>query len=77
MKYKTDQSGLTELFQDLKPVPYTAPPVYMLDEVLIGYDKLEQIRVIAAQNHPEETRKWLNKIFKFLFGVPYHTYSSS
>ena len=77
MNYQNDESGLAELFQDLKPVPDTAPPVYMLDEVLIGYDKLEQIGVIAAQHHPDKTKKWLNKIFKFLFGVPYHTYSSS
>ena len=44
---------LVELLGEAVYVPDTSPPVYMLDGVLIGYDKLEQMRVIATTSKRE------------------------
>ncbi len=47
MDYRNNEQGLMQLLQKLEYVQGTFPPVYMLDGVLIGYDKLERIRVIG------------------------------
>lgn len=49
MKLQGKEGELLKLVEQAEPVPGTFPPVYMLDGVLIGYDKLEQVRVIAQE----------------------------
>ncbi len=47
MDYRNNEQGLVQLLQKLEYVQGTFPPVYMLGGVLIGYDKLEQIKVLG------------------------------
>lgn len=70
MKYQDDEQGLAQLFQDVEYIEGTFPPVYLVDDVLIGYDKLEQIKVIAAKNQTapgdqyrkNALRRWLTQL---------------
>lgn len=48
----TDRQIL-KLLERATPVPGTSPPVYMVDGILIGYDKLKQIKIIAAEHQLE------------------------
>jgi hypothetical protein len=71
MSYQDNELGLVQMFQELHPVPGTFPPVYMLDDVLIGYDKLEQLRIIAAsvmaKSEPVRTRgDWIRFLKKWV-----------
>lgn len=50
MTYQNNEEGLVQLLQEVEYVPGTFPPVYRLGGVLIGYDKLEKLRVLAAAN---------------------------
>jgi hypothetical protein len=49
---ETDRQIL-QLLEGAMPVPGTSPPVYMVDGVLIGYDKLKQIKIIATEHELE------------------------
>jgi hypothetical protein len=62
MDYKTNELGLTELFQRLEVVPNTLPPVYMLDDILIGYDRAEKIRVIAGSKRKVVRHSWFHAL---------------
>ena len=66
MKYEDDQIGLRQLFQDLEPVPDTFPPVYFLDDVLIGYGKDGRVTVIAAQKEAGNPTGWRTRLFTTL-----------
>ncbi len=48
MNDRENKRELMELLDKAVYVPDTSPPVYMLDGVLIGYDKLERMKIIAA-----------------------------
>jgi hypothetical protein len=68
-RYEDDELGLVQLLQELEPIRGTFPPVYMLGEVLIGYDKLEQLTILAARhNEPtsSEERTWLELVKAWL-----------
>ncbi|MCB0163156.1 MAG: hypothetical protein KDI79_02945 [Anaerolineae bacterium] len=52
MNYKDNELGLTELLQGLELIPQTSPPVYILNNILIGYDKSERIKIIAGRRQP-------------------------
>jgi len=67
MSYQDDELGLVQLFRELEPVQGTFPPVYMLGDVLIGYNKLEQLTVLASRHEAEDQvgKHWL-KLVKYL-----------
>lgn len=46
--YEENERALRELFQEVKSVPGTFPPVYTCGDVIIGYDREGQIRVMAS-----------------------------
>ncbi len=48
MNDRENKRELVELLEKAVYVPDTSPPVYMLDGVLIGYDKLERMQIIAT-----------------------------
>lgn len=52
MNYKDNELGLTQLLQGLEIVPQTSPPVYILNNIIIGYDRSERIKIIAGQCQP-------------------------
>ncbi len=64
MTYQDNEEGLVQLLQEVEYVPGTFPPVYRLGGVLIGYDKLEKIKVIAAGN--KESKQIKNKQIRLL-----------
>ncbi len=47
MNYRNNEQELVQLLQKLEYVQGTFPPVYMMGGVLIGYDKLERIRIVG------------------------------
>lgn len=57
----TNRTELEKLVPQLTPVPGTCPPVYIFGSVLIGYDRWEQIKVLAGtETKPVEIRpNWL------------------
>lgn len=52
MNYKDNELGLTQLLQGLELVPQTSPPVYILNNLIIGYDRSERIKIIAGRREP-------------------------
>ena len=48
VNYEENERALKELFQDVKSVPDTLPPVYICGEIIISYDRRGKIRVIAS-----------------------------
>ena len=66
MRYEEDQIGLSQLIQNLEPVPGTLPPVYLHEHVLIGYDKDGQVKIIATKKIPTRTAGWRDKAFETL-----------
>lgn len=46
--YEENERALRELFQEVKSVPGTFPPVYTCGDAIIGYDREGQIRVMAS-----------------------------
>jgi hypothetical protein len=48
LNYEENERALKELFQDVKTVPNTLPPVYTFGEVIISYDREGHIKVIAS-----------------------------
>lgn len=63
--YEENERALRELFQEVKSVPGTFPPVYTFGDAIIGYDREGQIRVMASTKElpsvPEESgwfRRW-------------------
>lgn len=46
--YEENERALRELFQEVKSVPGTFPPVYTFGDTIIGYDRQGQIRVMAS-----------------------------
>jgi hypothetical protein len=48
MNFKDYEYGLMELFQGVQCVPGTFPPVYMIDSMLISYDKMGRLQIIDA-----------------------------
>jgi hypothetical protein len=71
----TDRAELENLLQKLTPVPGTQPPVYMFGSILIGYDKLEQIKVLARSESEPVKRGLLERMLNSLgtLGVEPHT----
>ena len=57
-----NKAELERVIQGLKPVPGTFPPVYMFGNVLIGYDKLEQVRILADTESESIQINWLYKL---------------
>lgn len=67
MNYENNERELTKLFQDIQYVKGTFPPVYLIEDVLIGYDKLEQIKVLAIENQPTpRDKEWGNAFQRWL-----------
>lgn len=58
LNYEENERALKELFQDVKSVPDTFPPVYICGDTIISYDRQGKIRVIAStkseQSQPSE-----------------------
>jgi hypothetical protein len=52
MNYRSNEQALVQLLQKLEYVQGTFPPVYIVDGVLIGYDKLQRIKVLG-DHQPE------------------------
>jgi hypothetical protein len=48
MNFQDYERGLMELFQGVQYISGTFPPVYMLDGMLISYDKLGQLKIIDS-----------------------------
>lgn len=48
MNFEDDEVGLRELFQGVQYVPGTFPPVYMLDSMVISYDKSGRLQIVEA-----------------------------
>jgi hypothetical protein len=48
MNFEDDKFGLMELFQGVQYVPGTFPPVYMLDSMVISYDKSGHLQIVEA-----------------------------
>ena len=71
----TNRAELENLLQKLTPVPGTQPPVYMFGSILIGYDKLEQIKVLASAESEPVKSGWLERILNSLgtLGVQPHS----
>ncbi|MCK6625114.1 MAG: hypothetical protein L6R45_08045 [Anaerolineae bacterium] len=46
--YEENERALKELIQGIKSVPGTFPPVYNCGDMLIGYDRQGQFRVMAS-----------------------------
>ena len=61
MRYQENEWGLAQLFKDLEPVQNTFPPVYLLGSILIGYDKGEQICILAINNEPVQIDGYWNR----------------
>ncbi|HEX9921599.1 MAG TPA: hypothetical protein VGD99_02960 [Anaerolineae bacterium] len=57
MSGNQDRRELEALLEKAEPVPGTYPPVYIIDDKLIGYDKLEQMYVIETKNEDPELTK--------------------
>lgn len=66
MNYQDNERGLKTLLKELKHVPGTFPPVYMLGSILISYDKLGQAKVIAAAKGEAIKERWLGQVLKAL-----------
>jgi hypothetical protein len=66
MRYEEDQTGLSQLIQNLEPVPGTWPPVYLHEHALIGYDKDGQVKIIAIKKIPTRTVGWRDKAYQTL-----------
>lgn len=66
MRYEEDQTGLSQLIQNLVPVPGTLPPVYLHEHALIGYDKEGQVKIIAIKKIPTRTVRWRDRAFETL-----------
>lgn len=68
--YHDNEAGLVQLFQKLEPIQGTFPPVYMLDDMIIGYDKLEKLTVLAAIVSENEAihleGEWVIKLLHWL-----------
>jgi hypothetical protein len=48
INYHDNEAGLIQLFQKIEPIQGTFPPVYMLGDMIIGYNKLEKLTVLAV-----------------------------
>jgi hypothetical protein len=67
MNYEDTERELAQLFHEIQYIEGTFPPVYLVEDVLIGYDKLEQIKVLAIENQPASTPKdWGNAFQRWL-----------
>lgn len=67
MNYADTERELTKLFHDIQYIKGTFPPVYLVEDILIGYDKLEQIKVIARKNQPTpQDKAWGNAFQRWL-----------
>ena len=64
MNYEDTERELAQLFHDIRYIEGTFPPVYLIEDVLIGYDKLEQIKVLAIENQPAPTHKEWGNVFQ-------------
>lgn len=60
--YEENERALKELFHDVKSVPGTFPPVYTFGDMIIGYDRRGQIRVMAStKTEPSGENGWLKR----------------
>jgi hypothetical protein len=60
--YEENERALKELFQEVKSVPGTFPPVYTFGDMIIGYDRRGQIRVMASiKTEPPGANGWLKR----------------
>ncbi|MEW5961530.1 MAG: hypothetical protein AB1801_27755, partial [Chloroflexota bacterium] len=64
-----DPAELERLLRLAKPVPGTHPPVYMFEGGLIGFDKLEQMKIIARSPQVPAQKGWLRRVLKILSGT--------
>jgi len=72
----TNRTELENLLQKLTPVPGTCPPVYMFGSILIGYDRLEQIKVLAEAKSEPVPRSWLERMLTSLGGLDAEPHAS-
>ena len=48
LTYEENERALKELFQDVKTVAGTFPPVYTCGDIIISYDRQGHIKVVAS-----------------------------
>ena len=70
MNFQDYEYGLMELFQGVQYVPGTFPPVYMLDSMLISYNKLGQLQIIdTSPIQPGATKQADNMLSKLIRSI--------
>lgn len=52
--YQDNDSSLKQLLRNLEYIPGTFPPVYLLGDFLIGYDKWGRLKIL----NPELEHNW-------------------
>ena len=66
MDYQDNENGLRQLLGELEYIHGTNPPVYRSREMLIGYDKVGRIRVLAGGKNEQAQSTWLDRALKAL-----------
>jgi hypothetical protein len=70
MNFQDYERGLMELFQGVQYVPGTFPPVYLLDGMLISYNKLGQLQITdASPVQPVPLTQPSNKLSKLIRSI--------
>ena len=64
MNYQDYERGLRELLLGLTYVPGTFPPVYILGNMLISFDKLDRVRVVETVENDQIKNRWTDKLIK-------------
>lgn len=72
MNFQDYERGLMELFQGVQYISGTFPPVYMLDGMLISYDKLGQLQIIDSfPVQPRAIKQPGNMVSKLIRSIIY------
>lgn len=66
MDYQDNENGLRQLLGELEYIHGTNPPVYRSRGMLIGYDRLGRIRVLATGKNEQVRSTWLDRALKVL-----------
>lgn len=70
MNFQDYEHGLMELFQGVQCIPGTFPPVYILDSMLISYNKLGQLQIInTSPVQPGPTKQPDNLLSKLIKSI--------
>ena len=56
------ESGLLDLLQGVEYIPGTFPPVYMLGNVLISFDKTGRAKMVETSENRQPQTNWTDKL---------------